>query len=77
MTQSHLVVERTEKIPITSVKKIVSEPIKGHEEYSIMVRNMKQAFFPIVIYFTVVALTVVERKLLSTVWRANNAVVMG
>ena len=31
-------VERTEKVPLGSIKKIVSEPIKGHEEYHIMVR---------------------------------------
>lgn len=28
--------ERTEKLPLGSVRKIVSEPIKGHEEYHIM-----------------------------------------
>ena len=33
------VAERTEKLPLGSVRKIVSEPIKGHEEYHIMVRG--------------------------------------
>lgn len=30
--------ERTEKIPMSSIKNIVSESIEGHEEYHIMVR---------------------------------------
>lgn len=30
--------ERTEKLPMASIKNIVSEPIEGHEEYHIMVR---------------------------------------
>jgi len=29
--------ERTDKIPLGSIKKVTSEPIKGHEEYHIMV----------------------------------------
>ena len=29
--------ERTEKISMTSIKTVVSEPIEGHEEYHIMV----------------------------------------
>lgn len=29
--------ERTEKLPMGSIKSIVSEPIEGHEEYHIMV----------------------------------------
>lgn len=29
--------ERTEKIPMTSIKNIVSEPIEGHSQYHIMV----------------------------------------
>ena len=29
--------ERTEKIPLGSIKAVVSEPIKGHEEYHMMV----------------------------------------
>ena len=32
-----LSVERTEKIPLGSIKTVISEPIKGHEEYHIMV----------------------------------------
>ena len=35
--------ERTEKVPLGSIKKIVSEPIKGHEEYYIMVCYMRIA----------------------------------
>lgn len=31
--------ERTEKIPMSTIKSIISEPIDGHEEYHIMVRN--------------------------------------
>ncbi len=34
---SFILLERTEKVPLSSIKKIVSEPIKGHEEYYIMV----------------------------------------
>ena len=30
-------VERTVKVPLPSVRSIVSEPIKGHEQYHIMV----------------------------------------
>lgn len=33
--------ERTEKLPMGSIKGIVSEPIEGHEEYHIMVRTKK------------------------------------
>ncbi len=29
--------ERTEKIALGSIKAVISEPIKGHEEYHIMV----------------------------------------
>lgn len=29
--------ERTEKVPLGSIRNIISEPIKGHEEYHIMV----------------------------------------
>ena len=29
--------ERTDKIPMSSIKAVVSEPIEGHEEYHIMV----------------------------------------
>lgn len=28
--------ERTDKIPMTSIKDVISEPIQGHEEYHIM-----------------------------------------
>ncbi|PRD23044.1 UNVERIFIED_CONTAM: Ubiquitin domain-containing protein UBFD1 [Trichonephila clavipes] len=33
--------ERTDKIPMNSIKTIVSEPIEGHEEYHIMVFYLK------------------------------------
>ena len=33
----HTHTERTEKVPFGSIKKVVSEPIKGHEEYHILV----------------------------------------
>lgn len=29
--------ERTEKLPMGSIKSVVSEPIEGHEEYHILV----------------------------------------
>lgn len=29
--------ERTEKLPMGSIKNVVSEPIEGHEEYHVMV----------------------------------------
>ena len=32
--------ERTDKIPLGSIKKVTSEPIKGHEEYHIMVSGI-------------------------------------
>lgn len=31
--------ERTEKIPMNSIKLVVSEPIEGHEQYHILVRS--------------------------------------
>jgi hypothetical protein len=31
--------ERTDKIPMNTIKGVVSEPIEGHEEYHIMVSN--------------------------------------
>lgn len=31
--------ERTEKLPMGSIKGVVSEPIEEHEEYHVMVRN--------------------------------------
>lgn len=31
-------IERTEKIPLGSIRSVVSEPIPGHQEYHIMVR---------------------------------------
>lgn len=31
------IAERTEKISLGSVKRVISEPIKGHEEYHIIV----------------------------------------
>ena len=33
----HLFAERTEKIPMGSIKNVISESIEGHEEYHIMV----------------------------------------
>lgn len=33
----YMYAERTEKIPLSSVRQVLSEPIKGHEEYHIMV----------------------------------------
>lgn len=32
--------ERTEKLPMGSIKGVVSEAIEGHEEYHIMVNNI-------------------------------------
>lgn len=40
--------ERTEKLPMGSIKSIVSEPIEGHEEYHIMVCLN---FFLIIIFY--------------------------
>ena len=34
------VLERTEKLPMSSIKNVVSEPIEGHEEYHILVRPL-------------------------------------
>lgn len=34
---SYLHLERTEKLPMGSIKNVVSEPIEGHEEYHMMV----------------------------------------
>lgn len=31
--------ERTEKLPMGSIKNVVSEPIEGHEEYHVMVNH--------------------------------------
>lgn len=31
--------ERTEKVPMGSIKNVVSEPIEGHEDYHMMVRT--------------------------------------
>jgi hypothetical protein len=31
--------ERTDKIPMNTIKGVVSEPIEGHEEYHIMVSD--------------------------------------
>lgn len=33
-------VERTEKLPMGSIKNVVSEPIEGHEDYHMMVSNV-------------------------------------
>ena len=33
------VLERTDKIPMGSIKAVVSEPIEGHEEYHLMVSD--------------------------------------
>ena len=38
----HLFAERTEKIPMGSIKNVISESIEGHEEYHIMV-SLKSA----------------------------------
>lgn len=32
-----VVLERTEKLPMGSIKNVVSEPIEGHEDYHMMV----------------------------------------
>ena len=40
-----LLSERTEKLPMGSIKNVVSEPIEGHEEYHIMVSvNIENTF---------------------------------
>lgn len=39
--------ERTEKIPMNSIKGIVSEPIEGHEQYHVMVR----IWFDVICFF--------------------------
>lgn len=31
--------ERTDKIPMNTIKSVVSEPIEGHEEYHVMVSD--------------------------------------
>lgn len=31
--------ERTEKLPMGSIKNVISEPIEGHEEYHVVVSN--------------------------------------
>lgn len=35
--------ERTDKIPMNTIKGVVSEPIEGHEEYHIMVSDNLQS----------------------------------
>lgn len=37
--------ERTDKIPMNTIKSVVTEPIEGHEEYHIMVIKMFLYFF--------------------------------
>lgn len=37
MTVIPLTLERTEKLPMGSIKNVVSEPIEGHEDYHMMV----------------------------------------
>ena len=32
--------ERTEKVPMGSIKNVVSEPIEGHDEYHMLVRHL-------------------------------------
>ena len=32
-----MILERTDKIPMNSIKAVVSEPIDGHEDYHLMV----------------------------------------
>lgn len=32
-----VILERTEKLPMGSIKNVVSEPIEGHEDYHMMV----------------------------------------
>jgi hypothetical protein len=32
--------ERTDKIPMNTIKSVVSEPIEGHEEYHVMVSGL-------------------------------------
>ena len=34
-----LFAERTEKLPMASIKAVVSEPLQGHEEYHMMVSS--------------------------------------
>lgn len=36
----HFNVERTEKLPMGSIKNVVSEPIEGHEDYHMMVSKV-------------------------------------
>lgn len=36
--------ERTEKIPMGSIKNVVTEPIEGHEDYHMMVRVYHNIF---------------------------------
>ena len=33
-----ILLERTEKLPMSSIRNVISEPIEGHEEYHILVR---------------------------------------
>lgn len=40
--------ERTEKLPMGSIKSVISEPIEGHEEYHVMVYSMLLICFKII-----------------------------
>ena len=42
MPSFYLSAERTEKVPMTSIKNVVSEPIEGHEEYHLLVGGFGQ-----------------------------------
>ena len=38
-TYIYTYIERTDKVPLGSIRKVISEPIKGQEEYHIMVSS--------------------------------------
>ena len=44
--------ERTEKIPLGSIKKVLTEPIKGHEEYHMLVSSLYREVLIITFLFS-------------------------
>lgn len=61
--------ERTEKLPMGSIKNIVSEPIEEHAEYHIMVINFCfQSFILTILILYFIQILHFKAKLLMLVW---------
>lgn len=52
--------ERTEKIPMGSIKNVVTEPIEGHEDYHMMVRVYRNIFYQLCIVPVILKLNFVN-----------------